>query len=275
MLGMLSFEFMQRAFLSALMMSIIAPLLGIFLVIRRQSLLADTLSHVSLSGVALGLLLGINPSLSTIFIVIIAAIFLEYLRRVYKSYSEISIAILMSGGLAFALILMSLNQGTTIQSINQFLFGSIITISWNQVYQLIALFIVIVVLFLLFRRQMYVLTFDEDIAHVDGLNINFISILFNIICGIAIALMIPIAGALLVSAIMVLPAAIGMRIGKTFNKVILSGIIVGIIGTLSGLTTSFYLESPPGASITAIFIVIFIFVSIIKNTWMKIQRKQV
>jgi len=273
MLEMLSFEFMQRAFLSALMMSIIAPLLGIFLVIRRQSLLADTLSHVSLSGVALGLLLGVNPSLSTIVVVIVAAIFLEYLRRVYKSYSEISIAILMSGGLAFALILMSLNQGTTIQSINQFLFGSIITISWNQVYQLIGLFVIVSILFVLFRRVMYVVTFDEDIAQIDGLNINLVSILFNVICGIAIALMIPIAGALLVSAIMVLPAAIGMRLGKTFSVVILSGIVVGMIGTLSGLSASFYLETPPGASITVVFILIFMLVNIYKKVRMSLKRK--
>ncbi|MDR2833084.1 MAG: metal ABC transporter permease, partial [Streptococcaceae bacterium] len=127
MFDMLAYGFMQRAFFAALGISVIAPMLGVFLVIRRQSLLADTLSHVSLAGVAFGLFFNLNPNFTTMLIVIIAAIILEYLRMVYSTYSEISTAILMSGGLALALILMSLGSGTSSISINQYLFGSIIT----------------------------------------------------------------------------------------------------------------------------------------------------
>lgn len=111
-MALLSYEFMRRAFLAAIFIAGIAPMLGVFLVIRRQSLMADTLSHVSLAGVALGFFLNLNPSLTTLLIVVIAAIILEYLRTLYRSYSEISIAILMSGGLALALVLMNLSGGT-------------------------------------------------------------------------------------------------------------------------------------------------------------------
>jgi zinc transport system permease protein len=265
---------MRRAIFAALAISVIAPMLGVFLVIRRQSLMADTLSHVSLAGVALGFFLNINPSLTTMLIVIVAAVILEYLRMVYKTYSEVSTAILMSGGLALALVLMNVNGGTSSTSIQQYLFGSIVTISWSQVFLLVGLFVLIVVLFALFRRPMYVLTFDESTAFVDGLPIVIMSILFNVITGVAIAVMIPIAGALLVSAIMILPAAIGMRIGRTFNAVIFVSMIIGMIGMVGGLYSSFYLETPPGASITLLFIAMFLIVSVVRNIVIRTKKSR-
>lgn len=271
---MFSYEFMRRAFLAATLISVMAPVLGVFLVIRRQSLMADTLSHVSLAGVALGFFLNLNPQIMTLIVVILSAIVLEYLRMIYRTYSEISIAILMSGGLAIALVLMNLSGGNSATSIQSYLFGSIVTITWNQVIILAILLVVIVGLFGLFKRPMYVLTFDEDTAHVDGLPTNVMSMIFNVITGVAIAMMIPIAGALLISAIMVLPAAIGMRIGKRFNTVVLVSMLMGLIGMLTGLTSSYYLETPPSASITLIFIALFVLVSIAKKIATFIQRKK-
>ncbi|OTP06895.1 ABC transporter permease [Enterococcus sp. 10A9_DIV0425] len=271
-MALLSYEFMRRAFLAAIFIAGIAPMLGVFLVIRRQSLMADTLSHVSLAGVALGFFLNLNPTLTTMVVVVIAAIILEYLRSMYRTYSEISIAILMAGGLALALVLMNLSGGNSATSIQSYLFGSIVTITWEQVIFLGILFVVIGILFFLFKRPMYVLTFDEDTAHVDGLPVHWMSMMFNIITGIAIAVMIPIAGALLISAIMVLPAAIGMRLGKSFNIVMIISVLVGFIGMLSGLTSSFYLDTPPGATITLVFILLFLLVNLVKRIWFMTRR---
>lgn len=273
-MALLSYEFMRRAFLAAIFIAGIAPMLGVFLVIRRQSLMADTLSHVSLAGVALGFFLNLNPSLTTLLIVVIAAIILEYLRTLYRSYSEISIAILMSGGLALALVLMNLSGGNSATSIQSYLFGSIVTITQEQVWILGFLFLVVFALFFLFKRPMYILTFDEDTAHVDGLPVRVMSMLFNVLTGVAIAMMIPIAGALLISAIMVLPAAISMRLGKSFNAVILISVGIGMIGMMSGLTSSFYLDTPPGATITLVFIALFLVINLIKRIVILVQRKQ-
>ncbi|EOT25885.1 metal ABC transporter permease [Enterococcus saccharolyticus] len=271
---MLSYEFMRRAFLAAIFIAGIAPMLGVFLVIRRQSLMADTLSHVSLAGVALGFFLNLNPTLTTMFVVILAAIVLEYLRMMYRSYSEISIAILMSGGLALALVLMNLSGGNSSTSIQSYLFGSIVTITSDQVVFLGILFAVTAVLFLLFKKPMYVLTFDEDTAHVDGLPVHWMSMMFNVLTGVAIAVMIPIAGALLISAIMVLPAAISMRLGKSFNMVILISIVIGLAGMMTGLTSSYYLSTPPGATITLVFIAVFLLVNLIRRVIILLQRKK-
>ncbi|MBO0411237.1 MULTISPECIES: metal ABC transporter permease [Enterococcus] len=273
-MALLSYEFMRRAFLAAIFIAGIAPMLGVFLVIRRQSLMADTLSHVSLAGVALGFFLNLNPTGTTLLVVVIAAIIMEYLQNMYSSYSEISIAILMAAGLAVALVLMSLAPGNSAVSIQSYLFGSIVTITWQQVVFLGILFVLVGILFLLFKRPMYVLTFDEDIAAVDGLPVRTMSMIFNIVTGVAIAIMIPIAGALLISAIMVLPAAIGMRVGKSFNIVILVSVLVGFVGMIGGLTGSYYLDTPPGATITLGFIFLFLILNGIRQLRIMFQRKQ-
>ncbi|MEO1769314.1 metal ABC transporter permease [Candidatus Enterococcus ferrettii] len=273
-MALLSYEFMIRAFLAGIFIAGIAPMLGVFLVIRRQSLMADTLSHVSLAGVALGFFLNLNPTLTTLLVVVVAAIMMEYLQNMYSSYSEISIAILMAAGLAIALVLMKLAPGSSAVSIQSYLFGSIITVTWSQVGFLGALFVLVAILFFLFRRPMYVLTFDEDIAAVDGLPVRLMSMIFNVVTGVAIAVMIPIAGALLISAIMIVPAATGMRVGKSFNAVILISVIIGLVGIIIGLTSTFYMDIPPGATITLCFIGLFLLMNVFRRLKMLIQRKR-
>ncbi len=271
---MFFYGFMQRAFQASFLIAIIAPILGLFLILRRQSLMADTLSHISLAGIALGLLLNINPTIMTLLIVVIAAVAIDYLRMLYKSYSEISIAIMMSAGMAVALVLMSLNDGGSSTSVQQYLFGSIVTISQEQVHLLMALFVMVVGLYLVFRKPMYVLTFDEDTAFTAGLPVKWMSIIFNVITGVTIAVIMPIVGALLVSAIIILPAAIAMRLSKSFNLVIVVGIVIGIIGMVTGLTTSYQYGTPPGATITLIFIFIFILTTVIKKIANQIKYKK-
>lgn len=261
---MFLYGFMRQAFQASFLISIIAPILGLFLILRRQTLLADTLSHVSLVGVALGLLLGVAPTWTNIVVVIFASILLEYIRIIYKSYTEISVAIMMSGGMALALVLMSFND-TTAMSLNTFLFGSIVTISVEQVLFLLVLTLLIITLYIFFRRPMYVLTFDEETAFTSGLPVRMMSIAFNVITGVAIAIIMPIVGALLVSAILILPAAISMRLSKSFTGVILIGIVLAMIGMSSGLTISYYQGTPPGATITLVFLVIFFIVILLEK----------
>lgn len=253
---MFLYGFMRQAFQASLLISFIAPIIGLFLILRRQTLLADTLSHISLVGVALGLLLGVAPTWANLIVVILASILLEYISSVFKSYTEISIAIMMSGGMALALFLMSLSDGTTM-SLNSFLFGSIVTITTEQVFFLFGVTITVILLYVIFKRPMYVLTFDEETAFTAGLPVRLMSIAFNVVTGVTIAIIMPIVGALLVSAILILPAAISMRFSKSFNSVIIIGIFVAILGMFGGLITSYYLGTPPGATITLIYIALF------------------
>lgn len=273
-MAMFSYEFMRRALFASFFMAMMAPMLGVFLVIRRQSLLADTLSHVSLAGVALGFFFQVNPTWTTLVIVVITAIILEYLRTLYISYSEVATAIVMSGGLALALVLMDRSQGNSSMKIQQYLFGSIVTVTWDQVWFLGILCAIILLLFLLFHRMLYVLIFDEQIAHVDGLPTRLMAVVFNICIGVAITLMIPIAGALLVSAIMILPAAIAMRLGNKFLHVIGLSMLLGLCGMIAGLMTSYTWDSPSGATITLVYIVLFLVVLMIQRVLQWTKRKK-
>lgn len=239
--------------------------------------MADTLAHVSLAGVALGLLVSINPTWTNILMVIVIAVLLEYIRMLYRTYSEVSIAILMSAGMALALFLMSLNQGGKTLNINQFLFGSIVTISKEQVWILYLLAGTILCLYLIFRKAMYVMIFDEETAFTAGLPIKTMSILFNVLTGITIAIIMPIVGALLVSAILILPAAISMRLSRSFSSTILIGIPITLASMLSGLVTSYEYGTPPGATITLILVAVLAIITILKRLFKmnkSLYRKQ-
>lgn len=255
-MALFQYDFMQRAIFACLAIAMFAPILGLFLILRGQALMADTLSHVSLAGVALGYLLGLNPTWTTMAFVVLAALLLEYLRHVYENYSDISIAMLMSGGMAVALLLLSRVESAA--SIESFLFGSIVAVSPLQVLLLWVLAVLVLALYWRFRRMLYVLAFDEDTAFTAGLPTRALSIGFSLLTGLAISVVMPIAGALLVSAILIMPAAIGMRSMKTFNGVLLFAGALGLIGMLSGLALSFYWGTPPGATIAMLFVLAFV-----------------
>lgn len=264
MLSLLNYEFMQRAFLAVIAMCLFSPILGLFLILRRQSLLSDTLSHVSLAGLAIGLFIAWSPTLMTIVVVIFAAIFLEYLRTIYQSFMELGTAILMSTGLALAMVVMSKTSSSGV-SIERYLFGSIITISTQEVISLFITAILIILLAIIFIKQMYIMTFDESIAHTDGVNVRLYSVVFNIVTGIAISLMIPAVGALLVSTIIILPSAIALNLGKSFKSVIAFGIVISLLGMVAGIFISYYAETPASATITLIFVSIFLLTNLIKK----------
>lgn len=270
---MLQFDFIQRAFLAGGAISLITPILGLLLILRSQSLLSDTLAHISLSGVALGMLIGVNPTWTTILVVVAASLMIEYLRTIYSSFSEVSVALMMSTGMAIALVLSSFTSNSQNFRIEQFLFGSILLVSADDVRLMYFLAGGIMVLYLLFRRPLYIISFDEETAFTTGLPVRLISVVFSVVTGAAISVMLPTVGSLLVSALIIIPSATAIKVARSFFQAILIAFIINVVGIFAGISMSYYYDTPPGASITLAFMAIFILVSLANRLWIQLKRR--
>ncbi|WP_339257416.1 metal ABC transporter permease [Paenibacillus sp. FSL P2-0136] len=268
---MLGYEFMQRAFWAGGLIGLIGPLLGVYLMLRRQVLMADTLSHVSLAGVALGSVLGWNPALSGFAVAIAGGLIIEQLRRSYRTYSELPVAIIMTSGLALAVVLMSLKQNLT-KSFSSYLFGSIVAVSDTQL-KLIALVAAAGLLyFIILRRPLYSLTFDEETAAISGVRTGWLSFSFAVLTGMTVAAAMPVVGVLLVSALIVLPASIALRIASGFTAAIMISVSVGLTGVFSGLTASYYINTPPGGTI-ALILLVFLLIAIAVQKLIRLRSR--
>lgn len=254
---MFHFEFMQRAFWAGGLIALIAPVLGVFLVLRRQSLMADTLSHVSMAGVALGTVMHLNPVLCGFMFAILGGITIEQLRRTYRSYSEVPVAIIMTSGLALAMVLMSMKTSLN-KSFSSYLFGSIVAVNTAQLLIVGLVTVVGLLFFIVFRRQLYNLTFDEETAAIGGVRVKLLSFSFAVITGMIVAAAMPIVGVLLVSALIVLPSAFALRFANGFAAAAIIAVCTGMAGVFSGLTASYYTDTPPGGTIALILLLILL-----------------
>ncbi|WP_209125393.1 metal ABC transporter permease [Alkalihalobacillus sp. BA299] len=277
----LKYEFLQNAFYTGLLIGLIAPMLGVFLVVRRLSLIADTLSHITLTGIAASLLLGkhfvlfqgINPLYMGMGAAVGGSLLLEKLRNLYKYYKELAIPILLSSGIGIGVVLISLADGFNNDLFN-YLFGSVITVTRSDLYTVLVISIVVIIVTIFLFKELFYLAFDEEQATVSGLNKTFIHIVFIIIVALVIAASMRIVGILLVSALMTLPVATSMRIAKGFRQMFFYSIIFGEIAVIGGLIAAFQLDIAPGGTIVLISVLILVICLSIKKLKEKLFLKR-
>ena len=261
-----TYEFMRYSFISGIIVGLIAPLLGTFIVVRRLSLIADALSHISLGGITFGVYITsitgflINPLITAVLFSIVGALSIEKMRTVYKHFSEISIPIIMSLGIALSVVFLSLSNGFN-QDLFGYLFGSISAVTRNDLILISIIGVIVVSFVVLLYKEMFLLSFDEEYSEVMKIS-GVIHFIFIVLVALVISASMRIVGTLLVSAMMTLPVAAAMRITSSFKTLILMSIIFGEISVLIGLILGFYLDIAPGGMIVlvAIFILAMTFV---------------
>ncbi|MEK5232548.1 metal ABC transporter permease [Lysinibacillus sp. FSL K6-0232] len=279
--AILHYEFLQNAFFSGLLIGVLAPLLGVFIVVRRLSLIADALSHVTLAGIAGSLYISqsvtalamLNPIYLGILASVSGSILIERLRRLYKHYEELAIPIIMSGGIGISAIFISLASGFS-TDLMSYLFGSVSAVSRQDLWVVIGIAAIVIIFLSLFFKELFVLSFDEEYAKASGLPARSIHLLFMIITALVIAASMRIVGILLVSSLMTLPVAAAMRLAKGFKQTIIYAIIFGEAAVLIGLTSAFYMDLAPGGTIVVTSILILLLVILGKKIAFKMAAKQ-
>lgn len=265
--AILAYDFLRQAFISGVLIGLIAPLLGVFIVVRRLSLIADALSHVTLAGIAGSLFLSqsvpalalLNPLYLGMASAVAGSTLIEKLRTLYKHYQELAIPIIMSGGLGLAALFISLADGFR-TDLFSYLFGSVSAVSYQDMLIVIGVTLVVLVFLIGFFKELFVLSFDEEYAHATGLPAKWIHFLFMVVTALVIAASMRIVGILLVSSLMTLPVAAAMRLAKSFKGAILWSLLFGQTSVLIGLVSAFYLDLAPGATIVLTSILILLIV---------------
>lgn len=253
----LTADFFLRALTGGLLIGLTAPLIGIFLVLRRLSMIGDTLAHVTIAGVALGFLIEVYPIGVGLLFAVVASFAIEKLRKAYKGYAELSIAIIMSGGVALASLFFTLGMGYN-TNVNSYLFGSIYTLDQVDLYVVGAVtLIVIITIFLLFKEY-FLLTFEEDAASVSGLPVKVLNMLLTVLTALVISTAIKIVGALLVSALLTIPAATSLLIARSFKQSVVFSVVISEIAVVVGLVIAGVWNLAPGATIVLFLIAMLI-----------------
>ncbi|QHT60417.1 metal ABC transporter permease [Paenibacillus lycopersici] len=256
-MDIVTLEFFQRALIGGILIGVTAPLMGLFLVLRRLSMIGDTLSHVSIAGVALGFLTGVYPVAVGLLFAIAATFAIEKLRKAYKTYAELSIAIIMSGGVALASLLFSMGKGFNV-SVTGYLFGSIYTLDTLDLVLIGIVTVVVLLAIGLHAKELFLLSFDEDAAAVSGLPTRYFNFMISILTALVISVSIKIVGALLVSALLTIPAACSLAVARSFRQSIVTVVVVAELAVVIGLLMAGVWNLAPGGTIVMLLIVILL-----------------
>ncbi len=260
---MFSYSFIIKAFIVGILISLCASLIGVSLVLRRNSMIGDGLSHVGFGAFAIASVLNFTPIYFALPIVILSSFLILRLNENSKLHGDSLIALLSSSSLAIGTFTVSITGVNT--DINNYLFGSILSISNIDIIISIILSIFVISLYIFSYNKIFAITFDEKFAKSIGINTNLYNILFAVLCSIVVVLGMRLMGSLLISSLIIFPTLTSMMIYKKFKSVVISSIIISTISFIIGLISSYILNTPTGSTIVIINLLIFIIFKIISN----------
>ncbi|ALO08330.1 metal ABC transporter permease [Streptomyces gardneri] len=260
---MLDLAFMQRALLAAVLVGITAPAVGIYLVQRRQALMGDGIGHVAMTGVGLGFLLNSSPVWMATLVAVVGSVAMELIRAYGKTRGDLALALLFYGGMAGGVLLINLSPTGSNANLSSYLFGSLSTVSSEDItaIAILAAFVVLVTVGL--RRQLFAVSQDEEFARVTGLPVRALNLLIAVTAAVTVTVAMRVVGLLLVSALMVVPVAAAQQLSKSFRTTFVLAVATGITVTLAGTATSYYQDVPPGATIVLYAIGVFVLLTLL------------
>ena len=259
-----SYAFMQRAFLAGLGVSVTCAILGVFLVLRRDAMVRHGLAHVTFGGVALGLLLYVTSILVALAVAILSALGILKLKERAGVYGDTAIGIISSLGMAMGIFLVSLAGGFNLDLFG-YLFGNVLAISPEEVW--VALFLALAVLaaVALFYQEFVFLTFDPESAKASGVRVRRLDAFLAVLTAVTVVLGMKVVGILLISALLVIPAAAALQVARSFKEALVIAASLAALSALGGLVTAFYFDWPPSGTIVLISGVFFFFLFLARH----------
>jgi zinc transport system permease protein len=251
----LQYDFMRIALVLAVLIGLTAPAVGTFIVQRRLALLGDGIGHIALTGIGLGLLTSTSPVLGALVVSVLGAVAIELLRSRSRTGGDVALALLFYGGLAGGVLLTNLQGGGS--SLQSYLFGSITSVTAEDLYVIAALAAAVLAIVALFGRELFLLCQDEEVARASGLPARALSLLISVTAAVTVVIAMRAIGLLLVSALMVVPVAAAQQLTKGFRDTMLTAMGIGVLSAVSGLVGSFRYDLPPGPSIVLLALAVY------------------
>lgn len=251
-----SYGFFQRALIAGVFVAVACAVLGVFLVLRRDSMIGHGLAHVTFAGVAAGLLLNILPLLPALLLAVLAGLLIMYIKEKAGLYGDTAIAIFSSTGFAVGIIIVSVSQDFNVDLFG-YLFGEILAIKTIEVWLSIFLAVLVVLFTAAFYGRFLYMTFDRDSALVAGVKVKNYEVVLTVLTAVTVVLGMKVVGILLVAALLVIPAAAGLQLARNFKQAIIFAVLVSITSVLVGLILAFYLDLPASGTIVVLSFIIF------------------
>jgi zinc transport system permease protein len=267
---MLAYSFMQNAFVVSLFIGIICPCVGIFLVLRRQSMIGDTLAHASLAGVTIGLLSGINPILGAFLFTSASGLLIEFLRKFFARFTDLILTIIFSLSIGIAITIIS--SGVLRVNAESFLFGSVLTVSDIDISIVVLLSVLTLGMVILLYHKLLYISLDEEVARIIGVRTQLVNYAFAILVASSVAISIKIVGALVLGAMIAIPIASALQLGLGFKKTLIAGIAISIFDMVYGLILSYHLGVAPGGFTAILAVGVLLVTIILKLLKAKLKR---
>ncbi|MCI2110799.1 MAG: metal ABC transporter permease [Bacilli bacterium] len=268
---MFAYSFMRLAFAVGILLAIAIPLVGSTAVFKRLSMAGDALAHTSLAGVAIGLAAGTNPLYVAVIACVVAFLIIELIRKKFQKFSELGVAVVLSAGVAIAGVMTSF---TTAANFEQYLFGSIVLVSMDELYITIALVAVVVLAYLFFHEQILASIYSEDEAKIQGVKPELINLAHSLLLSLVIAISSKIIGSMVVSSLIVLPVACALQLKRNYLWTILSSIGFSLVSVTSGLVASYYLDLRPGATIVSVNVAILLVLLLVSQSLSYVKKRR-